>query len=86
MNLPGFVLGMVMASLYGSGFHAWRGGSLKKLALFFALSWIGFWLGQIGGAMYDVTIGQVGTLLLGPATFGSLVFLFVGNWLFNQPS
>ncbi len=85
MNLPGIVLGLVMSSLYGAGFHIWRGGGLRRLLLFLVLAWIGFWTGQIAGVQFDLAIGKVGTLLLGPATAGSLAFLFLGNWLFNQP-
>lgn len=85
MNLPGFVLGLVVALLYGAAFHLWRGGGFRRLLLFLFLSAAGFTVGQMMGALFGLTIWQVGLVLLGPATLGSLVFLFVGNWLFNQP-
>ena len=84
MNLPGFLFGFVISALYGSAFHFWRGGGLRRLLLFLVLSIVGFWVGQIAGAALNVTFGKVGTLLLGPATVGSAIFLLVGNWLFNQ--
>lgn len=85
MNLPGLFLGLVVALFYGAAFHLWRGGGFRRLLLFLMLSLAGFTAGQIAGAVFGLTFWQVGLVLLGPATFGSLLFLFVGNWLFNQP-
>lgn len=73
-----------MSTLYGAAFHFWRGGGLRRLFLFLVLSIVGFWVGQIAGAGFNLTFGKIGTLLLGPASIGSIVFLLVGNWLFNQ--
>ena len=84
MNLPGFLLGFVLAVLYGAAFHFWRGGGFRRLLLFVLLSILGFTAGQIVGAAMNLTIGQVGMLLVGPATVGSLAFLLFGNWLFRQ--
>ena len=85
MTLPAIAFGVVLSTLYGALFHLWRGGSLRKLAILILLSWGGFWAGQIAGAALNLTYGRVGTLLLGTATIGSLVTLFIGNWIFNQP-
>ena len=84
MTLPGLLLGLVVSTLYGVAFHLWRGGGLRRLLLFIILAWSGFWLGQIAGAAFNLTFFQVGTLLLGMATLGSIVLLFAGNWLFNS--
>jgi hypothetical protein len=85
MTLPAIVFGIVLSTLFGTAFHAWRGGGLRKLAILILLSWGGFWAGQIVGAALNLTFGRVGTLLLGTASAGSLVVLVIGNWLFNQP-
>jgi hypothetical protein len=85
MTLPAVALGVVLSTLYGTVFHFWRGGGLRKLAILILLSWIGFWAGQVAGAALNVTIGRVGTLLLGTATAGSILVLVIGNWIFNQP-
>jgi hypothetical protein len=83
MTLPAVLLGFVIPTLYGALFHLWRGGGIRRLGLLIFLSWLGFWVGQIAGAAFDITIFQVGNLLLGTATAGSLVFLIGGNWLFR---
>ena len=83
MTLPAILLGVVLSTLYGALFHAWRGGGLRKLAVLILLSWGGFWTGQIAGAALNMTIGRVGTLLLGPATAGSFLVLVIGTWIFN---
>ena len=85
MTLPAIVFGVVLSTLFGALFHLWRGGGPRKLAILILLSWGGFWAGQMAGAALEITIGRVGTLLLGTATLGSILALLVGNWMFNQP-
>lgn len=81
MTLPGIFLGVIVSSLYGSAFHLWRGGSLGRLFLYLLISWVGFWIGHFAGGALGFTFGTVGTLYLGSATLGSLIFLVVGHWL-----
>jgi len=81
MSLPSLLLGFVLSTLLGAGFHAVRGGGGGKLLLDLVLGWLGFWLGQYAAARLDLTIGSLGSLHLGLAVPVGLVFLFVGNWL-----
>lgn len=81
MTLPAFLFGMVLATLYGSLFHLWRGGGLGRLMLYIALSWIGFWFGHFFGDQIGWTLISVGPLRAGIATLSSLVLLGVGYWL-----
>lgn len=81
MTLPSIILGIFISSLYGAIFHLWRGGNGGKLFLYLIFSWIGFWLGQIVGDTFDLTIGNLGPLHLVSATLGSLVILGIGYWL-----
>ena len=76
MTFASFFLGTVIASVFGCAFHFWHGGGLKWLIFFNLLSWLGFWLGHIIGALTGVRF-----LPLGP-----IVILFLGFWLsmFNQ--
>ncbi|HUF37263.1 MAG TPA: hypothetical protein VMN57_01960 [Anaerolineales bacterium] len=85
MTLPAIVFGVVLSTFFGVVFHLWRGGGLRKLAILIVLAWGGFWIGQVAGAALDLTLGRVGTLLLGTATAGSFFVLVIGNWIFNQP-
>ena len=84
MNFPGFLLGLVLSLLYGAAFHFWRGGGFRRLLLFLLLSILGFTAGQVAGAALNLAIWQVGMLLVGPATIGSVFFLLFGNWLFRD--
>ena len=81
MSLPFLLIGFVLSTLIGAGFHAVRGGGGGKLLLDLILGWLGFWLGQYIAARLSITIGSLGSLHLGLAIPVGLVFLFVGNWL-----
>jgi hypothetical protein len=81
MTLPAFLLGFVLSTLYGAGFHLWRGGSIGRLFFYLALSWAGFWIGQFLAAQLGWSFLSIGPLYLGMATLLSVVFLFAGYWL-----
>ena len=85
MNLATVLLGLLISTLYGAAFHLLRGGSLLRLLLAVALSWLGFWAGHIAAAQTGLIFGSLGPLHLGPATLGSLFFLILGYWLTNLP-
>jgi hypothetical protein len=81
MTLPAFLLGMLIATLYGTAFHLWRGGSLGRLILLVILAWFGFWAGQWIAQRMGWTVLSVGPLHLGLATIFSFLFLALGYWL-----
>jgi hypothetical protein len=81
VTLPALLFGLVLASIYGTAFHFWKGGSLGRLLLFLILAWVGFIGGDILGAVLKWDFAAVGPINTGMATFGSAVFLFVGEWL-----
>lgn len=81
MTFPSIILGMVVSSLIGAGFHLILGGNLGRLVLYLILSWIGFWAGQLLAAALGWTFFSVGPLHLGMALLGSLVVLLAGYWL-----
>jgi hypothetical protein len=81
MTIPVMIFGLLLSSLYGALFHLWKNGGLGRLLLFLALSWVGFVAGQLLGQQVGWTFWSVGTLNVGMATIGSLIFLGVGYWL-----
>lgn len=81
MSIPAYLFGFVVSTLYGAAFHLWRGGAAGRLLLYLILSWAGFWIGHFLGAALDWSFIKVGTLYLGMASAGSLIFLGVGYWL-----
>lgn len=81
MNTPSLLLGIVISTLYGTGFHLLRGGNLGKLILYLILGWAGFWLGQALANSLDWQFLSIGPLHLGMATLLSFIFLSLGYWL-----
>ncbi len=81
MTLPALLFGLLLSSAYGTAFHFWKGGSLKRLLLYVLLAWLGFWAGHLLGALLGWSFAAVGPINAGMATLVSAVFLFVGEWL-----
>ena len=81
MTFPGFLFGFCIATLMGGIFHLIKDGGLGRLVLDMVLSWVGFTAGHFLAAKLGWAILDVGSLHLGLAALGSLVFLFIGHWL-----
>jgi hypothetical protein len=81
MTLPAILFGIVLSTTYGTAFHVWKAGSLKKLFLYVILSWLGFLIGHIAGGLLHWNFAAVGPINTGMATLGSAVFLVLGEWL-----
>jgi hypothetical protein len=81
MTFPAVILGLILSTLYGAGFHLWKGGSLGRMVLYLILAWLGFWAGQLLASLFGWTFDRVGGLHIAAASVGSLLFLGVGYWL-----
>lgn len=81
MTFPAILLGLLLSTLFGVGFHLWRGGGGGRLILYLVLAWVGFWVGHLVGDQLGWTFSSVGPLRLGMATLTSVIFLGVGHWL-----
>ena len=81
MTIQSFLLGVVLSTLYGAGFHLWKGGSFGRLALYIILGWVGFWAGHLIAGALGWTFDRIGSLHVGAATVLSFFFLGVGYWL-----
>jgi hypothetical protein len=81
MTLPAIFFGIVLPATYGTAFHFWKGGSLKKLFLYVILALLGFWIGHFVGGLIGWSFAAVGQINAGMGTLGSALFLFVGEWL-----
>ena len=81
MTFPAIVFGVVLSTVYGTAFHFWKGGSLKRMLLFIILAWLGFWIGHSVGGALKWNFIPIGPLNVGMATLGSALFLLVGEWL-----
>jgi len=81
MTFPAILFGLVLSSVYASAFHFWKGGSLGKLLIYVIISGLGYWTGHIVGAKLGWSFWMIGPINNGMATLGSLIFLFIGEWL-----
>ncbi len=81
MSLPSLLLGFVLSTLLGAGFHAVRGGGGGKLLLDLVLGWLGFWLGQLAAAAPGLDDRQHWLTAPGHRNTGRVGLPFVGNWL-----
>jgi len=81
MSTTAVLFGMLIATLYGSLFHLWRGGSLARLLVFIVMSWIGFWSGQLLAERMGWLFWSIGSIHIGFASVGSVIFLAIATWL-----
>ena len=77
----GLVLGFLIATAYGAGFHVILGGAARRIPLYLFVSWIGFALGHIIGDMTDFEFLNFGALHLFTASLGSWAALAIAWWL-----
>jgi hypothetical protein len=81
INIPAIVLGFVLSTLYGAGFHLLRGGGAGRLILYLILGWLGFWIGNGLAGLLGWDFGKVGSLNVFIASTTSIFFLIGGYWL-----
>ena len=81
MELPALLIGFFISTIYGLAFHLLVGGNLGRLIISVAMSWLGFWAGHWIANTLGFTFASLGTLRLGAASIGSILFLAVGYWL-----
>lgn len=81
MTLPAFLLALLIACLYGALYHVFRGGGLWRLIFYLGLSMLGFALGYLIGYWLGLLLIPIGSMDLGSASIGSLIFLVGGDWL-----
>lgn len=81
MNLPALLLAFVIASIFAAVYHLWRGGGLTYILFYLLLAWAGFFSGHFLAFFMGWTFLPIGTLKVGFASLGAIIFLFVGDWL-----
>jgi hypothetical protein len=86
MPSPSVVFSFILATLYGAAFHLVSGGDARRLALFLLAAWLGFALGHAFGDMFGVTLLDIGSLHMLPATMGAWLALVVARVLTRQPA
>lgn len=75
------VLGFLMATAYGAGFHFILGGPAKRIILYVLAAWIGFTIGHFLGDFFNIDLFKLGAVHLFSASFGAWIALLTSWWL-----
>ena len=82
----GLVLGFLLATLYGAGFHLVMGGRPRKIILYLVASWIGFAIGHFVGDFFGIEVLKLGAVHLLTASLGSWIALLLVWFLGGRDS
>ena len=77
----GLILGFLLATAYGAGFHVLVGGPARRIILYLVAAWIGFALGHVIGDLIGLDWLRLGALQLFSASVGAWVALILSRWL-----
>lgn len=81
MTLPTLLFALIIALLYGTLYHLFRGGGFWRMFLYLGLSVLGFAIGHLVGLWRGWVFLPLGSLNLGMSTLGSILILVFGDWL-----
>jgi hypothetical protein len=82
ITASGLVLGFLLATAYGAGFHFILGGPPRKLVLYVLAAWIGFIIGHLIGDLLNVELFKLGAVHLFSASLGAWVAL-ISSWFLS---
>jgi hypothetical protein len=77
----GLILGFLLATAYGAGFHLLLGGPARRIILYLVAAWIGFALGHVVGDLINLNWLRLGALQLFSASVGAWIALLISWWL-----
>lgn len=80
----GLVLGFLLATAYGAGFHLLIGGPPRKIVLYILAAWIGFVIGHFVGDFLSIDLLNLGAVHLLSASLGAWVALVMSWFLSRQ--
>ncbi len=81
MTLPSILIALLIALLYGALYHLFRDGGFWRLVFYLGLSVLGSTVGYLAGYWFGWLFIPLGSMDLGSASLGSLIFLVGGDWL-----
>jgi len=76
----GIVLGFLLATAYGAGFHLILGGPARRIPLYIFAAWIGFTLGHFLGDLFNINLLKLGAIHLFSASLGTWIALIASWW------
>jgi hypothetical protein len=86
MTLPAFILGCVIAGIFGAGFHLVTGGRLGRLISFLLVAEFSFWFGHVAGSILGWEFLSLGPICFGMAGLFSLIGLGLTAFLSSAQS
>lgn len=78
------VLGFLLATAYGAGFHFLLGGPSRRIILYLLAAWMGFAIGHFLGDLLNIELFKLGALHLFSASLGAWIALIASWWLAGQ--
>lgn len=79
----GLVLGFLLATAYGAGFHLLLGGPPRRIVLYVLAAWVGFVIGHFVGEILDINLLKLGAVHLLSASLGAWIALLM-SWLLSR--
>jgi hypothetical protein len=76
----GIILGFLLATAYGAGFHLILGGPARRIWLYVLAAWIGFTIGHFLGDLFQINLFKLGALHLLSASLGAWIALAASYW------
>ena len=76
----GLILGFLLATAYGSGFHFILGGPVRRIWLYVLAAWVGFTIGHFLGDLFQINLLKLGALNLLSASIGAWIALGASYW------
>lgn len=76
----GLVLGFLLATAYGAGFHFLLGGPARRILLYVLAAWLGFAIGHLLGIWLNINLFKLGALRLFSASLGAWIALLASWW------
>ncbi|MBK8985754.1 MAG: hypothetical protein IPM39_06675 [Chloroflexi bacterium] len=80
------VLGFLLSTAYGAGFHFILGGPARRIILYLLAAWMGFAIGHFLGDLLNIEFLKLGALHLFSASLGAWLALIASWWLAGQES
>ena len=77
----GLVLGFLLATAYGAGFHLLLGGTARRIIIYIVTAWAGFLIGHFIGDLAGIEYLRLGALHLFTASIGAWIALLAIWWL-----
>ncbi len=81
MTTPAYLISIILATLYGTVFHLYKGGDASRILLYVVSSWMGFIIGHNVSPIVGASIYSIGPLNAGMASLGSGLALVLAHWL-----